>query len=249
MADSCGLCLQDLPLVKSHIIPSALLIDGQELPDAPLVVISNAKGPPVTRSQTGVYSRIVCGKCEDSFHTDDEYLIGFVRALPNAPLRWGATDLSSFDLPRLRRSFLSVLFRAHLSPHEVYKRVSLGRFYEPLRQFIHSTSLDAPNEFAVHLRHLPTYLGKGIFCPVRERWNGVNAYRFYVPHVTAMIKVDKRTMMAPWPKFALVSGEWPLALRSEQLAPAEAEVLSKLITPENNARVDKIYAPFRVKNE
>ena len=241
MDETCGLCLQDRPLVKSHIIPKSLLFLGEPT-NRPLVVLSSDAPGNVRRTPAGEWSRIVCGDCERSFHGDDECLLAFVRALPLAPVPHpGATDISGFDLIKLRRAFVSVLFRAHLSKRAMFNKVDLGRRHgESLRRFLTAEEDQFPAAYSVYLRHIPSDIGRGVFSPFNERWNGVNAYRVYVPNVSAMIRVDQRPMPHPWPRFALVSGDLPFAMRSDRLTRGESEVAAKFIDDATAEKVARI---------
>ncbi|NUO76109.1 MAG: hypothetical protein HOQ32_08855 [Lysobacter sp.] len=241
---NCGLCLQPAQLVKSHIIAKSLMF-LDEAPDKPLVVLSNvANAQPVSRSPAGVWSRILCSSCEDSFKSDDDFLLRFVQEMKSAPTtaNGAATDLSGFDLEKLRRAILSVLFRAHLSDHEIFHKVDIGTtHYESLRTFLLARFGDCPSVFAVFLRHLPMTMGRALFDPFPEKWGGVRAYRLYLPYVTAMIKVDQRTMPHPWPRFALVTGNQKQAIRAKAFSPSESKVASLLSNDANAERIERIF--------
>ena len=247
---NCGLCLQPAPLVKSHIIAKSLMF-LDEAPDKPLLVLSNvANAQPVSRSPAGVWSRILCHSCEASFKADDDLLLKFIQDMKVAPstANGAATDLSSFDLEKLRRAILSVLFRAHLSDHETFQKVDMGeRHYESLRKFMLARDSDCPSVFAVFLRHLPMTIGRALFDPFPEKWEGVRAYRLYLPYVTAMIKVDQRKMPHPWPSFALVTGNFKLAIRAKSFSRSENEIAALLSNDENAERIDRIFG--RAKND
>jgi hypothetical protein len=46
----------------------------------------------------------------------------------------------------------------------------------------------------------------GVMDPFRERWGGLNAYRFYFGQTVAYIKVDKRPFARPFDELALCAG-------------------------------------------
>lgn len=251
---NCGLCLQPSQLVKSHIIARSLMF-LDEPTDKPLVVLSNVSNTqPVTRSPDGVWSRILCASCEKSFKGDDDYLLFFVKSLAHAPvvIFGAATDLSAFDHDKLRRAFVSVLFRAHLSDNSMFGSVDLGsKHYESLRRYLNGSEAEFPSAFSVCLRHLPILEGRSIFDPFPETWGAgrVRAYRFYFPYVTAMIKVDTRPMPLPLKNFELVTGEGKQAFRAMRLTPSEQEVLDLLRTDENEVRVKRIMGSAKMADD
>lgn len=210
-------------------------------------IVSSSTQPP-KRSRTGIFSRIVCEGCEKSFHADDEYLIAFLRnldsAIPLFPERpEAASAYPGFCGKRLSRSVLSVLFRAHLSDHEVYRRIVLGPLAAPLRTFLREPLDALPPCFGVALRHIDAPIGGVFHNPFREKYgDGVNFVRFYFPYLTAIIRTDFRKE-SPFQKLELDQRAPVIAMRSTRLSSSEMDVLSKLLSKHGNA-ISKMFAPF-----
>lgn len=239
-SERCGWCqTSPVRLVKSHVIPEAIVTEGLEAGQC-LAVASVEQ--PAARSWTGIYSRIVCASCEQRFKVDDDYLIDVHRRLHEARYAFDGQgiELHHADGGRLARCFLSMLFRAHLSTHEVFQGVDLGVHGGPLADFLASTHTNAPREFSVVLRFNGGPIGEAWFCPFSEKWQGVNAYRFYIPKLTAVIRVDRRPLPHPWPALALRQGAVPLAMYSDRFSRSE-EVLTRRIADARGGQLARIF--------
>lgn len=225
----CGLCLQQTEhLVKSHIIPKAIMIDGLNHGER-LAIASTIDHP--KKSQTGAWSRIVCDTCEKSFGKDDEYLVWFYRTIDSFPVAFEghATELTGVDSSQLRRSILSVVFRAHLSDHAMFNSVSLGPYAEGLRQFVHKDRPQIPAGISVALRHITSSMGGALLDPSRETFEGINIYRFYFPRFTALIRVDKRSVGYPFLEMELGRTTPGYAMRFTRFSPSEIRVIMKIL--------------------
>jgi hypothetical protein len=235
----CGLCLREVEkLSKSHIIPRALMLAGGEKGShQPLMLMPVDEGKHVGRSHAGIYSEIVCAGCEASFHAGDEALIALSRTyaqgrpFPGEP----GEPVMAYSYPNLgnaavHRGVLTTLYRAHLSDQDLFKHVTLTpEFAEKLRQLVLSNELTHHSDFDIVLRVVPTLHGSVIASPFPEQWDGVSAYRFYFPNVTAVIKVDNQPFSDPFQKLKLGTHEHPVALLADQLAPSEMRMLGRAI--------------------
>jgi hypothetical protein len=243
--DGCGLCGSvGAKLVKSHIIPKALMVDGLASDEYLAIAGSKATRAP-TISHAGVWSQIVCGRCEESFRDDDNFLIPALRELPNYPTAFGgeATAMVGVDPERLYRGILSVLYRAELSQHFMFDAVKLAVYREPIRQFLMQETLKAPAGVSIFLRHITNKNGQFLLNPGREKWEGVNAYRFYFPGLTAMIKVDQRPFPSYFSSLVLGATQWPLALRFDKLSPSERRAAYDIAT-RNGAHLSRVFGKF-----
>lgn len=197
----CRLCGQSRKLIKAHAVPEAffreLRIDGE----TPLL-ISGESGRFPMKAPIGVYDEgILCEVCEPLFGRVDDYGIEVLLKKFDEyfhPLqRDGKTagfESSTADASRLLQFLVAVLWRASVSTHGFYSKVALGP-HEPLAR----AAIDTPGTTlspvfdAVLSRwrdegdHVPT---TAVLDPRRERWFGVNAYRFYFGETVAYVKVD-----------------------------------------------------------
>jgi hypothetical protein len=225
----CGLCRQGTEkLVKSHIIPKAMMIDG--LGESEKIAIAGTAGHP-KRSPVGIWSKIVCPDCEKSFGKDDEYLISVYRKIDQFPTAFEgeATLLKDVDARKLQRAILSVFFRAHLSDHELFKSVHLDHLAEELRNYILGTKESIPASFSICLRHVSNAIGGLIIQPIRENYDGIHAYRFFLPKITAIIRADKEDFREPFKSLQIIDGQEVYAMRFDRLTPSEYRIGKKII--------------------
>lgn len=198
----CRYCEAESKLVKAHVIPEAFFRPLREGGGTPLMV-SNVVGAFPKRAPIGVYDTgILCGDCKVGFGECDGY--GAEILLSKFEDRFALIERdnelfgfqsSEINKSLLMRFLLSVLWRASVSSQDFYSRVRLGRF-EALAKKALLSSAETPAVFdAVLSRWSDTGQNngaEGLLCPFQERWNGVNAYRFYLSPVVAYIKVDQR---------------------------------------------------------
>lgn len=240
----CGLCHRNVDkLSRSHIIPKSLLFHEQpQGAKEPLLLMSSNPDKRVERSQSGVYSQIVCAECEASFQRGDDALLDLCRNFESGvPFPdHGETPLLKFypimDTSDLHRGVLGTLYRAHLSPHAAFNRVDLGEKHaEAIRRLLLSDEpTDRSSSYRVVLRSVPGVQGSVIGAPFFERWEGVNAYRMYFPHITAFVKVDQRPFRPPFHIAHLgalrFNGQpYPHVIVAEHLADAEKRFLAHVM--------------------
>lgn len=239
----CGLCHRHVDkLSRSHIIPKSLLFHEQpEGTREPLLLMPSNPDQRVVRSQTGIYSQIACADCEASFQRGDDALLDLCRNFENGvpvpnngevPVLRFYPDLSTSDL---HLGVLATLYRAHLSSHPAFNRVDLGEKHaEAIRRLLVSGQPTERSPYRVVLRTVPGVQGTVVGSPFRERWEGVNAYRVYFPHITAFVKVDQRDFRPPFHiahlGALLFNGQpCPHVIAAEHLAGAEKRVLAKIM--------------------
>jgi hypothetical protein len=97
---------------------------------------------------------------------------------------------------KLKLFFLSMLWRAYASKLDFYSHVELGSHEAIIRSCITKKIAPPHNEYEIVLFCIPDHpLPSSIIPPWRDRRRGgVNVYRFYLPGLFAMIKVDQRPM-------------------------------------------------------
>ena len=198
----CRLCREDKELVNSHVIPQALHKDFQG--EGASEIYSRHQLYP-KRSQTGVYGKFVCHKCEDSFGQYDEYGVGFVRKYKDKragePLS-GSLIASDVDYKKLKLWLMSILWRADACDNDMYKIVSLGeKWRNDLTRRIKNDSPGCVDDYAVmaSLFHDEKHFGvenigqSYMSDPKRFRHLCVNFYKFYIyGGFTFIIKVDQQ---------------------------------------------------------
>jgi hypothetical protein len=207
---NCRLCQKNDKLVKAHVIPEAFFRELREVGGETPIIISSGSQEFPKRAPIGVYdSTILCAECEKRFGVPDEYAVkvfrdGFDKTF--IPMRHNdrviAYQSGSVDQGLLEKFLVATLWRASVSTHPFYSKVTLG----PVEQIAQSVFLDqAPDErhrFATVLsrweagEESPTITWT-MLSPFRERWSGISAYRFYFGRTTAYIKVDNRPYRSP----------------------------------------------------
>ena len=205
----CRLCETEQRLIKAHIIPEGffrVLRDGS----GALEVHTNKRGAHPRRAPIGVYDRsILCRPCDNVFspwdkHAQDVMLRDFSdeTAIYHGPMKLGWT-ISKFDYRQLKLFFLSLLWRASVSTHDFYRRVSTGPFEQSLRKMIAAGEPGPPETFAVTLARFREPAYTAMLDPHADRYHGVNYFRFYLAGFVAYIKVDGRPPQGPLAHFTL----------------------------------------------
>lgn len=214
----CRLCGNAGKSVKAHIIPEAFFRVLREGGDAPLLVTGTPSQFP-KRSPIGVYDDgILCDACEPKFDRFDRYgvetLLVRLDELFQPISHLGeiiAYQAAGVDQKLLMQFLLATMWRASISTHLFYRRVNLGPFEAVARRAILEPDEPVPEAFnavlsrwTIEEQHQQS--AGGLMDPFHERWDGVNAYRFYFGHVVAYIKADRRNFAGPLRYLTLQSG-------------------------------------------
>lgn len=197
-AMQCRLCGEDKKLVRAHVIPKSFhRIDPTD--PKPLRLVTNVPGRYSQNIPIGVYdAELVCLDCERLFSPWDDYAdeIFLKRWSEFVPIREagivaGYQFPTPYDYAKLKLFFLSVLWRAAVSGHAVYRKVDLGPREPVLRSAVRNADPGDENFFGVVLQAFDD-TNVGFLDPHPERFFGARYYRFYFAHVIAFIKSDSR---------------------------------------------------------
>jgi hypothetical protein len=211
----CQMCGLPSKLVKAHIIPEAFFRafrpDGESL-----TLLTSTPGNFPKRAPIGVYdSEILCEPCERRFDQVDDYGIQVLLtqfhdnftevAASGAPV---AHQSMNVNQGQILRFLLAVLWRASVSKHPFFGRVSLGPLESIARNTLMNPEGEIPQVFAALLSRWTCTdenrsIAQAVMCPFRERWQGVNAYRLYLGEVVAYVKVDSQPFTPPLRAHAL----------------------------------------------
>jgi hypothetical protein len=205
----CRFCETEQRLIKAHIIPAGFFRRIGDLSES-LEIHSNKAGARPKRAPVGVYDKsILCRPCDNIFspwdkHAQDVLLRDSLdhAAIYNGPTVVGWT-IKTFDYRRLKLFFLSLLWRASVSTHEFYRRVSTGPFEKELRAMIAASEPGEPAKFAVILARFDSPGYTAMLDPHPDRYDSVNYFRFYLAGFVAYIKVDRRPPKEPLADFVL----------------------------------------------
>jgi hypothetical protein len=108
---------------------------------------------------------------------------------------------------KLKLFFLSVLWRASISTHDYYKRIDAGPHANVLRDMILSENPGCPDNYSVVLAKFDDPLAIQMLDPHKDRFDGLNFYRFYLTGFVSYIKVDSRKIKDFMNFFILKEGE------------------------------------------
>jgi hypothetical protein len=138
----CCLCRENHWLIKAHIIPRTFWpLDG-----GTPKLLSNKSGVFPSRSPQGVYDTILCEDCDGKVlglldqHAAETLLCGKPQALDTS------TEIGNrypeADPQKIRLFAAAVAWRASVSKHGFFARISLGPYEEIIRQMILDSNSD-----------------------------------------------------------------------------------------------------------
>src|ERR1051326_1929174 len=154
----CKLCGLDKKLIEAHVIPRSFFrIDPQE--KQPSRLVTNVEGRYAQKIPKGVYdASIVCEECERTFSGWDDYADElFLKSwdkfekITHEGQEIGYS-LPSYDYPKLKLFFLSVLWRAAVSDHVMFAKIDLGPRELPLKESVLRSEAGDINHFGVVLQ-------------------------------------------------------------------------------------------------
>ncbi|MBL8997623.1 MAG: hypothetical protein JNL44_09940 [Gemmatimonadetes bacterium] len=212
-------------------------------------MVSNTAGVRPKKVPGGFYDpEILCAECDSNIGNWDQYgielfagaLSGFA-AVPSEsePVAFLRTN---YDYRKLKLFSLSLLWRADRTAHPMFNRVKLGQHRERLTSLIAAGDPGTPTDFGTAfsvftVNGRPFKGSVPIMDPFRERWNGVNAYRFSLGAVTAYVKVDQLPF-PPHLAYVALNPEKPLALIArEWFESSEYQVARKIVQVPGNSRL------------
>src|SRR5206468_5383138 len=129
---------------------------------------------------------ILCQECDNVFSPWENHAqrvmiqeCSDAMALHDGPTKIG-WKIDRFDYRLFKLFFLSLLWRASISTHEFYRRVSVGPFEHDLRRMIKDEDPGAAETFAVALARFDSPAFTAMLDPHSERYDGINYCRFYL---------------------------------------------------------------------
>ena len=194
----CHLCLEDKKLIKAHIIPESFFLplkSGKRVPE----LHTNTNGVYPRRAPVGIYdTSILCSNCDNTIGDWDNYAQQLLLKEFNEDLaiydssKKVAYKIDNFDYEKLKLFFISVLWRASISNHYFFKRVKLGPYESIARKMILKKESGSSEDFSVVIAKFSEPDITSILDPHKDKYDGVNFYRFYMTGFVIYIKVDKR---------------------------------------------------------
>ena len=238
----CLLCQEEKKLVRAHIIPRAFYrLDHTDRRPARLV--TNVSGRHTKKVPIGIYDDgIVCEECEHLFSPWDDYAAEiFLHQWGEfRPIRGDGKDIAlvreTYSYTKLKMFFISLLWRAGVSSHEMFDGIDLGPHESVLRQSLLAREPGDINYFSVLLQAFSDTTNVGILNPHSTRLEGIRFYRFYVAHVIAHIKVDARPLPDPFDKLAFAEGRNLIVLSKSFHSSQEKTVMRSLVLTDRDRK-------------
>ena len=213
----CRFCNQEKHLIEAHIVPKwAYKLSGRDKQNRH--VLHNASKPYPIKSPIGVYDKnILCGECDRQIGEYDEYGKDILtKTIPNHK-REGFFEITDadYDYPRLKKFFISILWRASISSQEAYNKVQLGPYEETAKEIIQGSKI-GNNIFEIMLckyththnyRHIDTKIHVSHLAPIKIKHNGINHYDMDFAGYKLLIKVDKQKGLYPLNEFYLTQNK------------------------------------------
>lgn len=229
----CRLCLTERSLIRAHVIPKAFW----PLDDGTPKVLSNRSGTYPSRSPQGVYdSEILCERCNTELlgpldqHAAEKLLRGKFETL-----RVGTMAVRCYGEAEAARIFLfvaSVAWRASISKHTFFARVSLARYEEVIRKCI----LDA-SEFQDDVEAAIAEFDEvgGFIDPHQTRFEGVRFSVIYADRFVFYLKTDRRLCPSPLSEILLRSERPVFSLPRQWRGSKERDLLQRIARSHPNA--------------
>lgn len=156
----CKLCLHEKELVDAHIIPKSFFETKGKT--TPVVEITSSEEVHPKKRPIGIYDKnILCYECEKKFDKWDDY--GYKLLYEGSSERKIILNnndglfveyYDNYDYFKLKRFFLSVLWRAGVSTDKFFSHVKLGPYLKKIQNIILSNNLELADDFDVFLtRH------------------------------------------------------------------------------------------------
>ncbi len=131
---TCALCQQEVPLVRSHIVPEFLYKPHYD--EKHRALLFDKRDVPHTMVQKGLRERLLCEGCEARLQVFEDYFARYwfkERPLP-AKVVASEVTLRGIDYARFKLFLLSIVWRASVS--DTAPEMSLGPHEEPVRSML-----------------------------------------------------------------------------------------------------------------
>ena len=231
---TCRLCLQEHPLVQSHIIP-AFQFKPLKKGDGRYYELSTNPTEKERSGQRGFTERLLCAECDNVRIQRNEayYAKLWTRGPLAAPQEFGRFLIfRDHDYKRTKNCLLSVLWRMSISSHEVFREVSLGtKHEETLRAGLLADREFAEDEYAVTVT-APFFEGKHhedfILQPDSHRLHGNRLYRCVIAGILYTSVVGSARLVPELHALSLRKNEFPVARMEVQDIPFLARAVGKI---------------------
>jgi hypothetical protein len=157
----CHLCGQEKKLIDAHIIPKSFYKPLFDPKNGPLQLVGKNESP--KRAPIGLYDKsILCKDCDSLLGKYDDYAQKFFKSHPTWSFKSGISHLGPFekgllgyykadnyDYSTLKLFFISLIWRASISSHNVFQNVQLGTVSNKAREMLLNYNPGKWHEFNV----------------------------------------------------------------------------------------------------
>jgi hypothetical protein len=228
----CKFCGEEKKLIRAHIIPEGFLRrlrDGQDPPR----ILAEKDFP--KKAPIGVYDTSILGAdCEKLFGDWDNHIQRILATEPiGEPIKNNedtiAYKIENFNYEQIKLFCISLLWRASASSKNFYKHVKLGPYDEIAKRHIIESNPGSEEDFSVTIAKFGDHpFDMTTMGPRKDKWTGVNFYRFYMASYVLYIKVDRRISPSPFDLFK-VKKDQPIHIICRDLSKSkELPVILKL---------------------
>jgi hypothetical protein len=215
----CALCLQEVELRSSHIIPEFLyetLYDDKHR----FHVLSIIPDKSSSREQKGLRERLLCDACEQRLSVWERYASLVLKGGVALTYRMegNIVHVADLDYAKFKLFQLSVLWRAGVSSLPFFEKVQLGKHVETLRLLLLAGDPGSSERYGCFMFGLKleaqAFTGV-IMQPGKVRLNGHTAYRFVFGGFLWAMLVSSHDLGAPHNQCTLsVTGKTVLLIRN-----------------------------------
>lgn len=222
----CRLCREQKNLIRAHVIPEAFYLrTGSE----PARIVGIGKDVYPRRAPIGVYdTNILCADCDNRLgRLDQEAAENLLAARPK-DIHQGRLRIYTDANPSLIRDFtLSVLWRAAISTHYFFSRVSIGRYEnEILLQLNGQTEVKQIGVLICEFdRPHPPFL-----MPFQDRIDGLRVWRIYASRFIFVVKTDRRPFTSPFSELEITENRIIQSLVLPWDSSAERKSMQELVS-------------------
>ena len=242
MEITCNLTGKTGKPVRAHIIPKAFY-GGLDPNNPPLIMPSNLVDRP-ERTRTGVWDdEILTAEGEHITQELDDYaakiLIEEIDEFVVEAVHEGLPLLKvlhDYDYKKLKLFFLSLIWRASVSKRKEFQLVNLGPHEHIIRDMIMRNDPGGAEEYSVCLFKFIEDTHKSILFPAREKFDGINYYRFIMAGYIVLIKIDNQSSRDPL-KHIQISPDKPLLVVMREFKGSPEMKLASDIAMLNNPRL------------
>lgn len=131
---TCALCQEEVPLVRSHIVPEFLYKPHYD--DRHRAFLFSKRGAPYTMVQKGIRERLLCETCEARLQVFEDYFARYWFKQNHLPdmVTTPEVTLSGIDYAQFKLFLLSIVWRA--SESVTSPEMSLGSHKERMRSML-----------------------------------------------------------------------------------------------------------------